>query len=557
MRTRFVLRLGAIAIAIAGMVDPVITLSRQAPEPLAITVLDTPSDDADRAAAQLQSGVADVFETRIRSQVAATDASPCPSAGACVVIADERTAPRRLTSNGPLGAIRIVPRRPPAAIERLEMSAVVDPGARGAVDVVLHGNGAGGDTSLRAFDGDISVGESTTSRVEWTPIANGVRELRITTPDDEVHTAVEVRSVQYRVLFYEPRPTWSGTFVRRAIEGDARFLVRARSVVGRNLTVSTDNATLDAETLERTDPHVVVVTALEQLSARDVAVLEPFIARRGGSVVTLLDQRPAGASVGLMPLTVTENRQVQPMTIGPLKASEYLTFAPDAVTQVLARAGDAPVIVSRSAGNGRVVASGASDAWRFRNEGTAFTSFWQALVADAAAAAGEELSVTLDKRLAKPQERVRVAVEWRPLRGVPAAIEARAGISCGDSRRPIRLWPDAIRGRFEGEVIPPGTGECRVTAMVNGNSGSTALLVRAVRTASDGHEGALTASIAAHGGTVVDAGNEGTLVTLLRRSAAASRISTQAHPLRSPWWIVPFAACLGAEWWMRRRSSLK
>jgi hypothetical protein len=28
-------------------------------------------------------------------------------------------------------------------------------------------------------------------------------------------------------------------------------------------------------------------------------------------------------------------------------------------------------------------------------------------------------------------------------------------------------------------------------------------------------------------------------------------------PMHSPWWIVPFAACLGVEWWLRRRSGLR
>jgi hypothetical protein len=557
MMTRFALRLAAIAIAVAGVIDPVMTVSRQAPQPLTITVLDSPGDEAYRAAAELQSRVADLFETRIRSQVAATDASPCPSAGACVVVADGNTAPRRLTSNGPLGAIRIPAGRPAVAIERVEMASVVDPGARGAIDVILDRNDAGRSTNVRVFDGTVPVGESTTGHVEWTPIATGLRELRIATPDDEVHAAVEIRSVQYRIFFYEPRPMWSGTFVRRALEADARFRVRARAAIGRNVMTATEDATLDAVTLERTDPHVVVVSAPEQLSARDVAVLEQFMTERGGTVVALLDQRLAGASLRLLPLSVTEKREAQPLAIGPLKSSEFLTFAADAVTRVLAMAGDAPVIVSRPAGNGRLVASGASDAWRFRDEGAAFASFWQALVADAAAAAGESMSVALDKRLAKPHERVRVAVDWRPLRGVPAAAEARAVLSCGNSAHPIRLWPDATRGRFEGELVASTPGECRVTATVNGHSGSAPLLVRDGPTTFDRREGALTASIAANGGTVVDAGDESTLVTLLRRSASPSDISTRAHPLRSSWWIIPFAASLGGEWWMRRRGGLK
>ena len=29
------------------------------------------------------------------------------------------------------------------------------------------------------------------------------------------------------------------------------------------------------------------------------------------------------------------------------------------------------------------------------------------------------------------------------------------------------------------------------------------------------------------------------------------------HPMRSTWWILPFALCLSAEWWLRRRQGLR
>jgi hypothetical protein len=30
----------------------------------------------------------------------------------------------------------------------------------------------------------------------------------------------------------------------------------------------------------------------------------------------------------------------------------------------------------------------------------------------------------------------------------------------------------------------------------------------------------------------------------------------ESHPMRSGWWIVPFALLLGFEWWSRRRAGL-
>jgi hypothetical protein len=29
------------------------------------------------------------------------------------------------------------------------------------------------------------------------------------------------------------------------------------------------------------------------------------------------------------------------------------------------------------------------------------------------------------------------------------------------------------------------------------------------------------------------------------------------YPMRSWWWLLPFAGCLTAEWWLRRRAGLR
>jgi hypothetical protein len=56
---------------------------------------------------------------------------------------------------------------------------------------------------------------------------------------------------------------------------------------------------------------------------------------------------------------------------------------------------------------------------------------------------------------------------------------------------------------------------------------------------------------------VVDAGDIAPLVTRSREIRDEARHSRETHPMRSPWWIVPFAACLSAEWWLRRRAELR
>ena len=49
-------------------------------------------------------------------------------------------------------------------------------------------------------------------------------------------------------------------------------------------------------------------------------------------------------------------------------------------------------------------------------------------------------------------------------------------------------------------------------------------------------------------------------VTAARDALAALEAGeqqTEVRPMRSPWWIVPFAVFLGVEWAIRRRAGLK
>jgi hypothetical protein len=55
----------------------------------------------------------------------------------------------------------------------------------------------------------------------------------------------------------------------------------------------------------------------------------------------------------------------------------------------------------------------------------------------------------------------------------------------------------------------------------------------------------------------VGAADAAALVDHLRQAVPARPERQQAHPLRSGWWPVAFAFCLGGEWWLRRRSGLR
>jgi hypothetical protein len=47
------------------------------------------------------------------------------------------------------------------------------------------------------------------------------------------------------------------------------------------------------------------------------------------------------------------------------------------------------------------------------------------------------------------------------------------------------------------------------------------------------------------------------LERFLRGAVTSPRTTVVRHPMRSTWWILPFAICLSAEWWLRRRGGLR
>jgi hypothetical protein len=60
-----------------------------------------------------------------------------------------------------------------------------------------------------------------------------------------------------------------------------------------------------------------------------------------------------------------------------------------------------------------------------------------------------------------------------------------------------------------------------------------------------------------HGGRNVAATDIQALTRTLREQIAAPSARVTRRPMRSPWWLVPFVACLGGDWWLRRRRGLR
>ena len=578
MRLELPLRIMAIAIAAAGIADPGVTRDIRVADPIFIVVIDDPRlpPAAWLSVEQVRRSLADHRDVTVRVHPLTASGAACPGRGGCIVVSNGST-PARISSGAEvLGAIRV----PPGADRGDYIESVVVPhtvSLHGAAPLDLRiARRTSEPLDVRVFDGPVLVGQTrlegsagdvSSARIEWIPVTDGARRLSIRAraadtgeTEDEAQIGVNVSREPFSIVMYEPEATWLGTFVRRALSADARFTIDARTRLAPAMTIGASRiGPLSAGDLA--DAGVVVVTAPEALSPGEIDLLDRFARRRGGSVVLLPDRQPAGPVTRLMPPVRGDRREANPRAVGPLRASELLEFDPAREgTTVLERADNRPAIVATAIGRGRIITSGALDAWRYRDDGVAFDRFWSSLVAAAAEAAGRSLRVELRDALVAAGGETDLAVEWRTLDEVGPRIEARAEMSCADgSRVPIRLWPAARRGAFEGKVQAGAVGQCTIGAAIAHPvelAGSASLAVAEQPRLLPRRPAALETAIAAHGGLVVDRGDEAQLIARTDERLSSSIEPQETRPMRSPWWIVPLTLCLGAEWWLRRRRGL-
>ena len=543
------LRLVVVALAVAGVTDPVVTREIAGRPELSIVAL----DPALLPVAQgFRDSVRDDYETSVRLHTLPR-AAACPVQGGCVIVSNG-SVPERLTAGA-------------ALIGALETDVNAHPVLAG-IDAPSRGHLAA-SSSLRVqlkktagrvevFDDGLLVGlaedvQGGIADVPWTPVTAGPRRLRVVADGDEADVGVRVSDERAAILFYEPETSWTGTFVRRALTDDGRFDVRARTEVASSIAVTLGQpARLDDRSIAEAD--VVVVSAPHLLNASQVNLLERFVARRGGSVILLPDRRPTGPVVRLLPLVSGVRHETPPLSNGRLKTADVLNFDESPGVTVVQRFAERAVVVSNPIGRGRVIVSGAMDAWRYRDAERRFETFWTSLTWEAAVASGSVLRVAAPP-LVKPGEEVPVAIELRAMGVTPADVSAEGSFECGSERGILRLWPRADPGTFTAVFRPTAAGTCRLTASVGGASGATELLVadevRGVDSSTPLH-----AAVAAHGGIVVAAGREDQLLSQLRARLPAHRETIPTRPMRSPLWMLPFIACLGGEWLLRRRRGL-
>jgi hypothetical protein len=555
MSTRGVLRTLAIAIALAAFLDPAATKEALEREPLTIVAIG--SNDVQRAG-RLRELLAADANVRISTYDATSSAAACPAAGGCVIVSSGEVPAHVTAGARVLGALMMTSgAEKPPVISRIEAPSRVHRNA----SATLRVHTTRPARQIQIFDGDLVVGSaepsSTPAEISWVPIADGARVLRVVADDEAADVGVVVTPSPVTVLFYEPQATWLGTFVRRAVEDDSRFVLSGRAQLGPRISVSRgDPRPLRANLLD--DVSAIFVTAPELLSAAEVDVIEQFVVQRGGSLVVLADQRPAGAATRLFPRVTDESRSPQPQSIGLLRATEWLTFEASTGVSTIASLNQQPVVVSRAVGRGHVIMSGALDAWRFRQASDGFDTFWTTLAWDAAVVAGPPLRVETDRPIARPGEEIRVIVERQSL-GVAVSdteVAVSAYAQCGDPRQFIRLWPGARPGLFTGTLRVDDEGHCTITADVGNMTGRTPVTIRddVRRLPVAGHR--LQAIVAAHGGLLVTPADEDRLVSRIDEQLTSVRASTPYWPMRSPAWLIPFAGCLGVEWWLRRRSGV-
>src|SRR6185436_964791 len=62
----------------------------------------------------------------------------------------------------------------------------------------------------------------------------------------------------------------------------------------------------------------------------------------------------------------------------------------------------------------------------------------------------------------------------------------------------------------------------------------------------------LTGWVGARGGRTLPAARLDELSSLISAAIQPTSSRVTWHPLRSAWWIIPFALALSGEWWLRR-----
>jgi hypothetical protein len=207
------------------------------------------------------------------------------------------------------------------------------------------------------------------------------------------------------------------------------------------------------------------------------------------------------------------------------------------------------------------------DAWRFREESESeFVSVWREFIANAADISMRPLELRVSPNPVRPGESVTVTAVSRSAfleaaSRLPASMRLAVEVSNGATREPVRMYPTGSIGILSGTFRAPAQA---VSLVVRANAGDTderaadsiqLQVMKNVQRPSSLTPDLALALAAATRGAVIGSSRSSTIVDIIESKLRESAQPTTWHPMRSAWWIVPFAFLLGAEWWLRRRSG--
>jgi hypothetical protein len=502
---------------------------------------------------------------------------------ATVLISDR--LPAVTPRNTPIWALDTTPPSPNVRIVHAVGPRVRLPEQALEISVDVDASGVVGQTSeLMLEDSGITVAtlrhawrdrERWNASFQYLPPGMAAGRLRVravplasesTTADNVADVAVPPARGPIRTLVAEIGVTWPAMFTRRALEGEPAFAISAVQRAAKKVATraGAPPATISREALAPFE--AVIVGGPDNLTAADIAALRWFVEERGATAVLIPDQRPVGRYVELLGDAAFEPRMLdQPARLGGeggLVASELLIgrrLPLDAHVLATTTSGEA-VIFSARRGAGAVVFSGALDAWRHRDQ--AFAGFWRRVILEEASAAPPVLDVAVDPPIVTPGETTHITARVRGSE-LPAAnridldaIAARAVSAQGQGDVAVRLWPTAEPGAYEGSWQPSAAGDYDIAVTIGDLRGDARLTADAdVAHGSAADPDGLALAASTSGGRVFPADHVTLLVDAMSSAYPARRVTRPTLPMRSPWWAIPFAGLLCAEWAIRRKHG--
>ena len=497
----------------------------------------------------------------------------------------------------PIYAVTGIDGGPDISVQRVSVSPARVAGQAVSVSVTVHARGARGQTSqLQLDDAGLPVVSAshrwTADAEQWQatlsylpPGAEAVRlRVRASALPGERDIRDNVADLlapplrgPLRTLVYASDVTWPAVFVRRALEDQPGFAV---SSLQRSTTAAFTRAGSPPTGLTERDlaPYEVLICGssetggLDTAGAASAAAVRWFVEERGGLVVFVPDRAPAGRASDLLPGVSFVSKVLDtPVSLtgstGGLMATELAipSALPPLASALASDSTDAPIVFAMRRGLGAIVVSGALDAWRYRDAGDAgFARFWAAVVLAQASAVPPALEVTTSPSLVRPGDVVHVSARLRPTEfsatrdriEIPAASVRVTPVAHGQAspETPIRVWPGAEPGLYEGEwrpsasgdyVLDAGIGDATAAAVVRVTSDASAQPVNA--------DAVVVAAAASGGGTFAD---EGAAIRAIADRFPAVTTLQPSNVARSPWWAAAFAVLLCVEWALRRRQGL-